>query len=256
METNQQDLCLDGEVAMITGGGSGIGLAIAQAFVDSGARVCITGRRSDVLEDALKTLGSNATSFAGDVTQPEGRSGMLSHTTSHFEAPISILVNNAGQNIKKFALDLTDEEFGQILNTHVNAGFSLARDVASPMIGAEKGSILFMASMASFMGVPQVIGYTAAKTAVLGLVRGLSAEWSSHGVRVNAIAPGWIHTPMTDKAFAGDPARKEKVLSRTPMNRIGMPEDIAQSAVYLCSPAAKFITGHCLSVDGGASIGF
>lgn len=141
------------------------------------------------------------------------------------------------------------------MNTLVKAGFALARDVAPEMIGQGKGSTLFMASTASLMGVPQVIGYTA-KAAVQGLTRGLSADCLSLGVRVNAIAPGWIHTPMTDQAFAGDPACKNKVLGRTPMNTMGETEDIAQSAVYLCSPAAKFITGQCLNVDGGASIGF
>ena len=249
-------LPLHGEIALITGGGSGIGLAITQAFVAAGARVCITGRREDVLNEAIAGLGENATGCAGDVNQAADRAKMIAHAENHFGSPISILINNAGQSLKKPALEVTDSEFDALLSTHVKAGFSLARDVAPEMIKAGKGSIIFVASMASFMGVPMVVGYTAAKTAVLGLTRGLSAEWSAHGVRVNAIAPGWIHTPMTDKAFAGDPARKEKVLGRTPMKKLGNPADIAQAAVYLCSPAAQFVTGHCLTVDGGASIGF
>ena len=256
MKTNPTQFQLEGGIALVTGGGSGIGLAIAEAFIKAGAKVCITGRRGDVLDEALAQLGTAATSFAGDVTCAADRAMMIEHTEQHFDGHISILVNNAGQNIKKPALEVTDEDFDQLLDTHVKAAFALARDVAPGMIDQRKGSILFMASMASFMGVPQVIGYTAAKTAVLGLTRGLSAEWSSLGLRVNAIAPGWIHTPMTDQAFAGDPARKDKVLGRTPMNTMGETEDIAQSAVYLCSPAAKFITGQCLNVDGGASIGF
>lgn len=256
MKTNPTQFQLEGDIALVTGGGSGIGLAIAEAFIKAGAKVCITGRRGDVLDEALAQLGADATSFAGDVTSAVDRAKMIAHAEQHFDGLISILVNNAGQNIKKPALEVTDEDFNQLLDTHVKASFALARDVAPGMIDQGKGSILFMASMASLMGVPQVIGYTAAKTAVLGLTRGLSAEWSSLGVRVNAIAPGWIHTPMTDQAFAGDPARKDKVLGRTPMNTMGETEDIAQSAVYLCSPAAKFITGQCLNVDGGASIGF
>lgn len=256
MQTSIEPFQLDGETALVTGGGSGLGLAIAAAFVNAGAKVCVTGRREDVLKQACETLGKHATFFTGDVTKPSDRAGMIQHVHDALGAPVSILVNNAGQTIKKPAIEVTDQEFDSLLDTHVKASFALARDTAPAMINAGKGSILFMASMASLMGVPKVIGYTAAKTAVLGLVRGLSAEWSSQGVRVNAIAPGWIHSPMTDKAFSGDPVRKEKVLSRTPMNEMGEPDDIAQSAVYLCSPAAKFITGQCLSVDGGASIGF
>ncbi|MGJ8640970.1 MAG: SDR family NAD(P)-dependent oxidoreductase [Opitutaceae bacterium] len=247
---------LKGEVALITGGGSGIGFAMAKAFIDAGAQVCIAGRREDVLEQALSQLGATATSFAGDVTNAVDRANLLSHVQQVFDAPVSVLINNAGQNVKKPALEVSDEDFDALLDTHVKAGFALSRDVAPAMIEAGKGSIIFLASMASFMGVPNIIGYTAAKTAVLGLTRGLSAEWSAQGIRVNAIAPGWIHSPMTDKAFEGDPERKAKVLGRTPMNQMGQPKDIAQAAVYLCSPAAKFITGQCLNVDGGASIGF
>lgn len=249
---------LEGEIALITGGGSGIGLAIAQAFVEAGARVCITGRRANVLDESVVKLGGSAkaTAMAGDVTVASDRARILAHVQQAFDAPVSILVNNAGQNVKKPALEVTDEDFDALLNTHVKAGFALAREVAPAMLEAGQGSIIFLASMASFMGVPSIIGYTTAKTAVLGLTRGLSAEWSAQGIRVNAIAPGWIHTPMTDKAFEGDPARKAKVLGRTPMNKMGDPEDIALNAVYLCSPAAKFITGQCLTVDGGASIGF
>jgi gluconate 5-dehydrogenase len=124
------------------------------------------------------------------------------------------------------------------------------------MIQRGRGSILFIASMASFIGVPNVLAYTASKTACLGMVRGLAAELSPQGVRVNAIAPGWIRTAMTDDALSKDPARKNKIIARTPMNRLGETEDIGFAAVYLSSPAAKFVTGTVLTVDGGASIGF
>lgn len=256
MGNKKVEFRLDGEVALVTGGGSGLGFAIAQAFVDAGAKVCITGRRKDVLEDAVKELGSQVTFYAGDVTNPDDRASMLKRVKDVFSAPVSILVNNAGQNIKKPALEVSDSEFDQLLDTHVKAGFALSRDVAPDMIDAGKGSILFIASMASFMGIPLVVGYSTAKTAVLGLTRALAAEWSEHGIRVNAIAPGWIHTPMTDKAFSGDPSRKEKVISRTPMGKMGSPEDIGKNAVYLCSDAAQFVTAQCIRVDGGASIGF
>src|SRR5690606_4690281 len=123
-----------------------------------------------------------------------------------------------------------------LLNTHVKAAFALARDAAPAMIERGDGKVLFIASMASLMGVPNIVGYTTAKTAVVGLTRALAAEWSSLGVRVNAIAPGWIATPMTRQALDNDPQRKQKVLSRTPMGRMGQPNDIGRTAVFLCSP--------------------
>ena len=132
----------------------------------------------------------------------------------------------------------------------------MARTFAGPMVEARRGSIVFIASMASLFGIPGVVAYSASKSASLGLVRTLAVELSPHNVRVNAIAPGWIDTAMSRAAFANDPARAEKILARTPMHRLGTPEDVALAAVYLCSPAANFITGVCLPVDGGISIGF
>ena len=151
---------------------------------------------------------------------------------------------------------MTDEEFQSVMNIHVNASFALSRDFYPFMLKNGGGSIIMIASMASYMGVPNIVAYTTAKCAVVGLTRALAAEWSADNIRVNAIAPGWISTPMTDKAFDNDEARKNKVLSRTPMDCMGKPEDIGQAAVYLCSPASKFITGTLFPVDGGASIGF
>ncbi|MEM1109387.1 MAG: glucose 1-dehydrogenase [Planctomycetota bacterium] len=249
---------LQGRTALVTGGGTGIGYAIAQCMLDAGANVCISGRRKEVIEEAAQQLGGTdrVVGVVGDVKTPEGRAEMIAGATEAFGQPITALVNNAGQLEKKPALEVSDEDYDSILSTHVKAGFALSRELAPGMLEAGGGSIIFLASMTSYMGLPLVIGYTTAKTAVLGIVRGLTAEWSGQGVRVNAIAPGWISTPMTDKAFDGDPQRKAKVLGRTPMGKMGLPEDIGHAAVFLSSDHAKFITGQCLCVDGGASIGF
>jgi gluconate 5-dehydrogenase len=247
---------LQNDIALVTGGGTGIGLAIATALSQAGAQVCITGRREELLKSAVESIGENASYIAADITCPEDRDAILTHIKETHGAPVSILVNNAGQHHKAPALEVSDADFDALLDTHVKAGFALARDTAPAMLENGKGSIIFLASMTSFMGMPSVIGYTAAKTAVLGLTRALASEWSAQGVRVNAIAPGWISTPMTDKALGSDPQRKAKVLSRTPMQTMGKPEDIALAAVYLSSPAAAFVTGQCLAIDGGASIGF
>ncbi|MEM9418586.1 MAG: SDR family oxidoreductase [Planctomycetota bacterium] len=247
---------LQDRVALVTGGGTGIGLAIAQCMIDAGAKVCISGRRADVIEQAASQLGPNAHGVVGDVNSPEGRAAMIRGAKEKFGQPITLLVNNAGHQHKQEATQVSDEDFDTMLSTHIKAGFALSRDLAPGMIEAGGGSILFLASMASFMGVPHIVGYTTAKTAVLGLVRSLTADWSGQGIRVNTIAPGWISTPMTDEAFAKSPDRKAKVLSRTPMGKMGTPEDIGHAAVFLCSDQAGFITGQCLCIDGGASIGF
>jgi gluconate 5-dehydrogenase len=248
---------LQDEIALITGGGTGLGLGIARAMLAAGARVIIAGRRPEPLEQAIATLGgTNIIAARGDVTHPQDRATWLARARAELGGDVTIMVNNAGVQHKKPALEVTDDEFQALMAIHVNAAFALSREVAGPMLAAGHGSILFIASMASYLGVPQVPAYSAAKCAVIGLTRSLAAEWSPRGVRVNAIAPGWIDTPMTAKAFEMDPLRKNKVLSRTPMARMGVSDEIGRTAVYLCSPAASFVTGQDLRVDGGASIGF
>jgi gluconate 5-dehydrogenase len=170
--------------------------------------------------------------------------------------PITGLVNNAGIHIKKSAIDLTPAEFQSVLQTHLVGAFAMTRAVLPNMIERRHGNILFIASMASLFGLPQVTAYSAAKAGYLGLVRSLATEVSPYNVRVNSIAPGWIESKMMRGALNGDPKRAEKVLGRTPMNRFGEPNDIGWAATYLCSPAARFVTGVVLPVDGGASIGF
>lgn len=242
---------LAGETALITGGGSGLGLGIARCFVKAGARVILVGRREDVLATACAELGDSASFIAHDVTDVSGAEALIQRT-----GPISILVNNAGIHLKKDAVDTTPDEFSNVLQTHVIAAHALTRAVLPGMIERGHGNILFTASMASLFGIPKVVAYAAAKSAHLGMVRTLAAEVSSLGVRVNAIAPGWIDSAMMRGALDNDPARRDKILGRTPMNCFGDTDDIGWAAVYLCSEAAKFVTGVVLPVDGGASIGF
>lgn len=244
-----------GQTALITGGGSGIGLGVARCFVLAGAKVALVGRRTEVLKRAAKELGDAAIWEAHDVTAVD-QAGELIERVTRRVGDLSILVNNAGMHLKKPAVQTTPTEFTAMLQTHVVAAFSLTRAVLPGMISRQKGSVLFTASMASLFGIPQVVAYSAAKAAYLGMVRSLATEASPHGVRVNAIAPGWIESDMMRTALDADPERSRKILDRTPMNRFGTAEDIGWAATYLCSPAAKFITGVVLPVDGGASIGF
>jgi NAD(P)-dependent dehydrogenase (short-subunit alcohol dehydrogenase family) len=252
---NNSPFSLGGETAIITGGGSGLGLGIARCFVAAGAKVVLVGRRAEVLEQAAKELGESAFWDAHDITEHAKAGDLVARITERHGAP-TILMNNAGIHIKKAAVDLTPEEFNAVLQTHLVAAFSLTRAVLPGMIERKHGNILFTASMASLFGIPMVLAYSAAKSAYLGVVRSLATEVSPHGVRVNAVAPGWIESDMMRKALSGDPARSAKILGRTPMNRFGTAEDIGWAATYLCSPAAKFVTGVTLPVDGGVSIGF
>ena len=246
---------LEGEVAVITGGGTGIGLAMARAMASAGARVVLVGRRETELAAACVELGARSSYVVHDVTRLDEALALVKRVGEE-AGPITCLVNNAGINIKKAAVDTTPEEFELVMRTHVFGAHALTRAVAPGMIERKGGSILFTASMASLFGIPLVIAYTAAKSAYVGMVKAYSTEFSPHGVRVNAIAPGWIETEMSRKALAGDPGRRDRILGRTPMGKLGQPADIGWAAVYLASPAASFVTGVILPVDGGVSIGF
>lgn len=245
---------LDGEVALITGGGTGLGLAMARCMAAAGARVVLAGRREAVLREAANEIGPTCSYEVFDVTCLHDAPALVDRIRKR-EGRLSILVNNAGIHLKRMAVDTTEDDFTRVLNTHLLGAHAITRRVAPGMLEEGRGSILFISSMAAIFGVPKVVAYTAAKAALVGMVRALATEFSPRGVRVNAIAPGWIRTDMI-RHLETDPERKEKILGRTPLGRFGEPEDIGNAAVFLSSPAAQFITGTVLTVDGGISVGF
>lgn len=246
---------LEGKIALVTGGGSGIGFYIAQCLAQAGAQLVITGRREDVLKEALPKLGANARYFVNDVTNLKSLPALIETIETEVGA-IDILVNNAGINMKKHAVEVTDEDFDRVVQTNLHAVFSITRECGKRMVERKRGSILMITSMAALYGIDRVVAYTASKSAVGGMVKALTTEFSPYNVRVNAIAPGFIETPMMLTAMNGDPSRRNKAMDRTPMARWGKPDDIGWAAVFLSSEAAKFITGVSLPVDGGNSIGF
>lgn len=255
-ETFPNVFSLKGETAMITGGGTGLGLGMARCFVAAGARVVLVGRRKEELAKAAAELGPDAVGISHDVTNFSEAKTLAGHAAEKAGAPVSILVNNAGIHLKKTAVETTTEEFEAVLRTHVLGAHALSAAILPGMLERRHGNILFTASMASLFGIPLVLAYSAAKSAYTGMVRTLASEVSSQGVRVNAIAPGWIDSHMMRAALQNDPTRSEKILGRTPVHRFGEADDIGWAAVYLCSNAAKFVTGVVLPVDGGACIGF
>jgi NAD(P)-dependent dehydrogenase (short-subunit alcohol dehydrogenase family) len=246
---------LDGQLVLVTGGGTGLGFGVCQAMTEAGARVVMTGRTEETLRQACKHLGDSAAYLRHDVTDLPSIPGLVEQVEHRF-GPVHVLVNNAGNYLKKSAVDTSDADFASVLQTHLFGAYALSRECGRRMLVRKQGSILMIVSMASLFGIPMVSAYSAAKSALLGLTRALTVEFSPHGVRVNAIAPGWFNTALNRKAFETDPARKQKIVERTPLGRLGDEMDVGYAAVYLCSPAAKFVTGVCLPVDGGASIGF
>lgn len=242
---------IDGQRAVIAGGGSGLGLGIAKVFVEAGAEVIIIGRNEDKLREAQQELGEHCSYRAFDVTKLNEIPAMVQEIGA-----VDILVNCAGIHLKKWALDVSDEEFLGVLNVHVMSVFALSREFAKGMVERGKGSIIMISSMTAIMGMEQVVAYTTAKSAILGLQRSLVAELSPKGVRVNTIAPGWIDTPMFHKATDNDPQRKANILRRIPMKTFGQPEDIGYTALYLSSPAGNYVNGVFLPVDAGASEAF
>ena len=253
--TYQTIFSLKDKLVLITGGGSGIGFEIAQCMIQSGANIIITGRREDVLKDAVALLGINAHYFVNDITDLGSLESLVSGIAIAY-VPIDILVNNAGINMKQHALEVSDEDFNRIIQTNLNSVFALTRTCATRMIARKSGSIIMISSMAAYYGIDRVVAYAASKSGLEGMVKVLASEFSPHNVRVNAIAPGFIETNMMKTAMGSDPDRMNRALNRTPMGKFGKPSDIGWAAVFLASDAAKYITGVSLPVDGGNSIGF
>ncbi len=243
------------KIAIVTGGATGLGHAIAHRFVQSGIRVILVGRTEATLKEACDALGSLSEYVVLDLTNLDEFPRVVKNIADKW-GQVDILVNNAGIHLKKAMLEVSDEDYGRIILTNQTAVFAFSREIAGLMIRQGGGAILNISSMASQYGIPMVIAYTAAKSAIEGMTRAMAVELSPLGIRVNCLAPGFIRTNMSAKALDNDPERKKKVLGRTPMGRLGEPSEVAEAAYFLVSDAASFITGVVLPVDGGNSIGF
>ncbi|MCJ8323628.1 MAG: SDR family oxidoreductase [Rhizobiales bacterium] len=247
---------LAGKTALVTGGGTGIGLAIAKCLADSGAKVVIAGRRENILAKSSDEIGNNCQYLKLDLQNIDSIKSFEEEVNNQFGS-IDILVNNAGNTLKKPFEESNLDEFDNIFDVHVRGALELSRAVVKRMLANNQiGSILFISSMTAYIGQPNVSGYTISKTAINGVIRGLSAEFAGRGIRFNGVAPGWIDTELYRNATKGDLARQTKILSRIPMGSLGEPEDIGWTCAFLASPAAKYITGQVILVDGGGATGF
>lgn len=254
-QNSQSAFSLQGKVALITGGGSGIGYAIAQCMASAGATVVITGRTESKLKEAVSALGDNVNYIVNDVTDLSQSEFLVNEIVTNF-GKLDILVNNAGINLKKPVLEVTNEEFSRIIHTNLSAVFSLSNAAGKQMKLQGSGAIIMISSMAAYYGIDRVVPYASSKAGVEGMVHALAADLSKFNIRVNAIAPGFIETSMMKTAMNSDPDRMNKALGRTPMGHFGKPENIGWAAVFLASEAANYIAGVSLRVDGGNAIGF
>ncbi len=244
---------LTGRVAIVTGGATGLGLGITRCLVSAGAKVCVVSRTEP--EGVLQEFGGQAVFYPFDITDTAHAQELAQRIVKE-QGRIDILVNNAGNHCKKTIEDMTVEDYQKVLDVHLVGAFALTKAVVPYMKAQKHGRILFQASMTSYIGQPMVAGYSTAKAGILGLIHTLTAELAEYGITVNAIAPGWIDTPMFHKAVDNDPPRLAKIMGRIPAKEVGDPMDIGMAAAFLCSDAARYISGSCLPVDGGALIGF
>ena len=243
---------LEGKRALITGGTKGIGRAVADEFLELGARVTIVARTDADVEALLKAWHGRGLGFEGivaDVSKPAGVEkivGAIQRETNRLD----ILVNNAGTNIRKESLGYSREEFEMLIDTNMTPAFELSRRLHPLLKAAESGSIVNVVSVGGITALGTGAPYAMSKAAIIQLTKYLAAEWARDGIRVNAIAPWYIMTPLAETVLK-DERYLSAVLSRTPMKRIGKPEEVAAVAAFLCMEGAGYITGQCVAVDGG-----
>jgi NAD(P)-dependent dehydrogenase (short-subunit alcohol dehydrogenase family) len=252
-------LDLSGKVALVTGGSRGIGLQMAEALGEMGARVAITARKQDELDHAVAHLrgrGVDCHAIAGDLAQLSFVPHVVDGIDAHW-GPVDILVNNAGNNWAAPAEDYPDEGWRKVMNLNVDAQFFLSREVARrAMIPRRSGKIINIASIAGLFGNPpawqmQTIAYNTSKGALVQMTRALAAEWGRHNINVNAICPGFFPSKMTAVTLQ---RIDRSVIELTPLGRLGGDEDLKGAVVYFASEASRHVTGQVLAVDGGCTV--
>ena len=241
---------LDAKYALVIGGTSGIGKAIARGYLEAGARVIVAGRDSEKLGRALADLAPHGEvyGYQADVSDQADLRGLVGITLAH-HGRIDVLVNCQGITLLKAAEEFTPEDWDMIINTDLKSVFFACTEVGRHMLGRGSGAIVNIASLASHRGWPRSALYAIAKTGVLSLTQTLAAEWAARGVRVNAISPGFFMTELNRDKMS--PERKALALARTPAGRFGEVDELVGAAIYLASPAATFVTGETIAVDGG-----
>jgi 2-deoxy-D-gluconate 3-dehydrogenase len=251
------DLSLSGQSAIVTGGSKGIGKAIALAFADAGAAVSLAARGPEALDETVREIeerGGRVIGVPTDVADREQVEGLVRRTVDAF-GTVDILVNNAGAAPFMSTLDQTHPlGFEKYFRLNFFSALYCTKAVAPTLLAKRSGCVLNMASVAGLTATPGLSYYGTAKAALINLTKTTAMEWAGFGVRANAITPGWIETPMNEVARR-NPDFAKATLASIPLGRWGRPEDVAAAALFLCSPAASWITGTVLLVDGGQLLG-
>ena len=243
---------LKDKTAVITGGARGIGKAIAKTFCENGANVIICDRcdaaaAADTVKE-LESYGTKVVFIEGDVTDPQAAVNIVELIKKDFDKTVDILVNNAGITNDKLMIRMSPEDFTKVINVNLNGVFYMMKEISGLMIKKRSGTIINMASVSGLKGNPAQVNYSASKAGVVGMTLSAAKELGRRGVRVNAIAPGFVATDMT--AVLTD-EQKEAAAGSISLGRLGQPEDIANTALFLASDLSSYITGQVISVDGG-----
>ncbi|EYD77237.1 5-keto-D-gluconate 5-reductase [Rubellimicrobium mesophilum DSM 19309] len=239
---------LSGRRALVTGSSQGIGLALAKGLAEAGAQVILNGRNRDKLAEAAATI-PGAETLPFDVADHEAARAAIDFAEST-QGPIDILVNNAGIQHRAPLEDFPPDAFERLLQTNIASVFHVGQACARHMIGRGRGRIVNVASVNAAMARYSIAPYTATKGAVVNLTKGMATDWARHGLNCNAIAPGYIRTPL-NAALWSDPTFNDWLTRRTPAGRWAEPEELVGACVFLASDAASFVNGHVLYVDGG-----
>ena len=246
---------LDGRVALVTGGNSGIGLGMARGLAGAGAALVIAGRNAQKNASAareLAALGAQVLALEADVTQEDACNALVQATLARF-GRLDILVNNAGTNIRKPPQDYTLDEWKTVMDTNLTSAFLCSKAAYPALLAAGGGKIINTGSMTSIFGAGFAAPYSTSKGGIVQLSKSLASAWAKDNIQVNAVLPGWIDTDLTRQARKELPGLHERVLARTPAARWGEPDDFAGIAVFLSSRASDFVTGTAIPVDGGYS---
>lgn len=248
----ESSMQLQDKVAVITGGGTGIGAATARLFAREGAQVCVFGRRADPLHEtitAIHAAGGTAMAMTGSVTSPSDCHRLMEETAAA-HGRIDILVNSAGVARLMPLTETTDELWDEIIDTNLKGTFFTVRAVLPVMIRQGAGVIVNVSSVLGQVGIPKGAAYGASKAGIEQLTRVIALEYASQGIRANTVAPGWVETPMTESIQA-HPRLFESLRARHPAGRFGTPEEVAHAVLYLASDEARWVTGSVLTIDGG-----